>query len=161
MFIFGDDVAAVIAKCYRMHLIPIFRRKSFMANSDRLNFIGAIHSQLKDLEKCPRQENENAPEATVEIFTEFAEGTENIKQGDELILFTWLHRSDRSVLKTIPRNDAGNPVTGVFSTRSPDRPNPIGIHFVKVTATVSNTVFSVSALEVLDGTPLIDIKPRL
>jgi tRNA-Thr(GGU) m(6)t(6)A37 methyltransferase TsaA len=132
-----------------------------MKNNQQLKFIGVIHSPLKSLEDCPRQENENAPEATVEIFGEFAEGIKNIKPGNEIILFTWLHEANRSVLETKPRNDNSLPLTGVFSTRSPDRPNPIGIHHVKVITAVNNAVFKVSALEALDKTPLIDIKPDL
>lgn len=127
----------------------------------QLTFIGIIHSELKDLQHCPRQENENAPEASVEIFKDFAEGIKNIQEGDDIILFTWLHEADRSVLETRPRNNNRLPLTGVFSTRSPDRPNPIGIHFVKVRAVLSGTTIKVSALEVLDQTPLIDIKPDL
>lgn len=127
--------------------------------NNQLNFIGTIHSELKSLQDCPRQENEDAPEATVEVFAAYAEGIENVQQGNEIILFTWLDKADRSVLKTKPRNDQRLPLTGVFSTRSPDRPNPIGIHFVKVTSAVSNNQFKVSGLEVLDKTPLIDIKP--
>lgn len=86
---------------------------------------------------------------------------EDIKEGDEIILFTWLDKADRSVLKTRPRNNNHLPLTGVFSTRSPDRPNPIGIHFVKVTSRLTGNSFKVSNLEVLDETPLIDIKPDL
>lgn len=135
-------------------------QKNFlMANNNQIAFIGIIHSELKKLQDCPRQENENAPGATVEIFGEFLEGIENIKPGDEIILFTWLDKADRSVLKTRPRNDNNLPLTGVFSTRSPDRPNPIGIHFLKVTSGLTGNSFKVSNLEVLNGTPLIDIKP--
>jgi len=126
----------------------------------QLRLIGTIHSALKNLQDCPRQEKEGAPEATIEIFAEFVEGLKDIQAGDSLILFTWLHKADRTVLETRPRNDNNLPMTGVFSTRSPDRPNPIGIHFVKVEAVEGNQ-FIVSNLEVLDGTPLIDIKPDL
>ena len=94
--------------------------------------IGKVHSRLKSLEDCPLQEKENAPEATIEIFAEFKEGIKDIKSGSKLILFTWLHQADRTVLSTRPRNNPNAPITGVFSTRSPDRPNPIGIHFVTV-----------------------------
>lgn len=130
-----------------------------MTNNNQLRFIGIIHSELTKKEDCPRQENENAPEATIAIYTEFAEGMEDLKPGDEIILLTWLDRADRSVLKTRPRNNDNLPVTGVFSTRSPSRPNPIGIHYVKVTSAITANRFKVSNLEVLDGTPLIDIKP--
>ena len=132
-----------------------------MENNQQLRFIGTIHSELKTLEDCPRQEKENAPAATLEIFSEFVEGLKNIQVGDQLILFTWLHKADRTVLETRPRNDNNLPLTGVFSTRSPDRPNPIGIHFVKVAKILNHNRFTVSNLEVLDGTPLIDIKPDL
>ena len=131
-----------------------------MENDQQLRFIGTIHSELKTLDDCPRQEKEGAPSATIEVFAEFVEGLKNIQRGDQLILFTWLHKADRTVLETRPRNDNNLPLTGVFSTRSPDRPNPIGIHFVKVKE-VKNNGFTVPGLEVLDGTPLIDIKPDL
>lgn len=130
-----------------------------MANKGQLRFIGTVHSQLKNLQDCPRQENENAPEATIEIFAEFIEGMADVKPGDKIMLFTWLDKADRSVLKTRPRNDNNLPLTGVFSTRSPDRPNPIGVHLVKVASDLKDNCFEVSNLEVLDGTPLIDIKP--
>ena len=132
-----------------------------MENNKQLRFIGTIHSQLKSLMDCPRQEKENAPAATVEVFTEFAEGLKDIQRGDQLILFTWLHKADRTILETRPRNDNALPMTGVFSTRSPDRPNPIGIRFVKVERVLASKQFIVRGLEVLDGTPLIDIKPDL
>jgi tRNA-Thr(GGU) m(6)t(6)A37 methyltransferase TsaA len=131
-----------------------------MTGNKQIIFIGTVHSGLKKLEDCPRQEKENAPEATVEVFSEFTEAAESIKEGDEMILFTWLHEADRSVLKTRPRNNNNLPLTGVFSTRSPDRPNPIGIHIVTITAIINSNQFKVSNLEVLDGTPLIDIKPH-
>jgi tRNA-Thr(GGU) m(6)t(6)A37 methyltransferase TsaA len=131
-----------------------------MTGNKQIIFIGTVHSGLKKLEDCPRQEKENAPEATVEVFSEFTEAAESIKEGDEMILFTWLHEADRSVLKTRPRNNNNLPLTGVFSTRSPDRPNPIGIHMVTITAIINSNQFKVSNLEVLDGTPLIDIKPH-
>lgn len=132
-----------------------------MTNDKQLVFIGTIRSELKQLGDCPRQENENAPEATVEIFAEFSKGIENAKEGDVIILFTWLHEADRSVLKTRPRNSDSLPLTGVFSTRSPNRPNPIGMHIVTVTSMTNSNIFKVSNLEVLDGTPIIDIKPHL
>jgi len=126
-----------------------------------VKFIGTIHSELKRLEDCPLLENENAPEAIVEIFNEYTAAIQNIKPGAELILLTWLHEADRTVLVTKPRNNPNAPLTGVFSTRSPDRPNPIGIHFVKVVSVLPHNKFKVSRLEVLDQTPLLDIKPDL
>jgi len=124
-----------------------------------LKLIGKIHSQLKSIEDCPLQENENAPEAEIEIFPEFREGIENIKAGSQVLLLTWLHEADRSIIKCVPRNDFEAPRVGVFSTRSPDRPNPIGIHSVEVLSVSAKGKIKVSSLEVLDQTPVLDIKP--
>ncbi|HXS35628.1 MAG TPA: tRNA (N6-threonylcarbamoyladenosine(37)-N6)-methyltransferase TrmO [Flavipsychrobacter sp.] len=124
-----------------------------------LKVIGKIHSSLKKIEDCPRQENENAPEVEIEIFPEYTEGIKDIAVGSEILLFTWLHASDRSILKCQPRSNTEAPFVGVFSTRSPDRPNPIGLHSVKVIAISNSSLIKVSALEVLDQTPLVDIKP--
>ena len=123
-----------------------------------LRFIGEVHSVLKKREDCPRQGNEFAPGATVFIYPQFLDGLSDIKEGDEIILLTWLHESDRSVLQCHPRNRSDIKLTGVFSTRSPDRPNPIGLHPVKVISISANTL-EVSGLEVIDGTPVVDIKP--
>jgi tRNA-Thr(GGU) m(6)t(6)A37 methyltransferase TsaA len=125
-----------------------------------LRFIGKVRSELKRLEDCPRQESESAPGATLEIFPEFLEGIKNIEKGAQLVLLTWLDKGNRSELETRPRNNPDAPLIGVFSTRSPNRPNPIGLHEVKVLS-VDNGVIKVSSLEVLDQTPLIDIKPRI
>jgi len=123
-----------------------------------LQFIGEVQSKLKTIEDCPLQESESAPAASIKIFPKFTDGIENIKEGSQLLLLTWLHQADRSVIKCITRRNYGTPKVGVFSTRSPDRPNPIGIHSVKVVS-VSNDLIQVEALEVLDKTPVIDIKP--
>lgn len=124
-----------------------------------IKFIGTIHSSLKRIEDCPLQENENAPEATIEIFPEYREGIKDLKAGSQILLLTWLDKADRSVIKCKPRNYNDVPPMGVFSTRSPDRANPIGIHTVKVLSASKDGSIKVSALEVLDQTPLIDIKP--
>ncbi|GHN01243.1 hypothetical protein WSM22_27320 [Cytophagales bacterium WSM2-2] len=123
-----------------------------------LKFIGIVNSSLKTIEDCPLQESENAPEATLVIHPEFAEGIKNIKAGSEVVLLTWLHQADRSVIKCVPRHNYDAPKIGVFSTRSPDRPNPIGLHSAKVIS-IKDGMIKVSGLEVLDQTPLIDIKP--
>ncbi|HEY3406173.1 MAG TPA: tRNA (N6-threonylcarbamoyladenosine(37)-N6)-methyltransferase TrmO [Ohtaekwangia sp.] len=123
-----------------------------------LKFIGRIHSPLKRIEDCPLQESENAPEATLEIFSEFIEGIQSIQPGDSIVLLTWFHQAHRDVITCVSRNNFTGPKFGVFSTRSPDRPNPIGLHYVKVISVTADRI-SVSALEALDGTPLIDIKP--
>ena len=124
-----------------------------------VQFIGKIHSDLKSIQECPLQENENAPEAEIIIFPEFIEGIRDIVAGSEILILTWLHMADRSVIKCYPRNNYESPFIGVFSTRSPDRPNPIGIHFVKVLSISDDGLIKVSGLEVIDQTPLIDIKP--
>jgi len=126
-----------------------------------IRFIGKIHSELKSIEDCPLQETENAPEAEITIFPEFIDGIKNILPGSEILLLTWLHEADRTVIECIPRKNYESPLIGVFSTRSPDRPNPIGIHSVKVLSISSNGLIKVSGLEVLDQTPLLDIKPVL
>ena len=129
--------------------------------STSIKFIGKIHSSLKRIEDCPLQETENAPEAEIIIFPEFSEGMQDITTGSEILLLTWLHAADRNVLKCYPRNNRESPVIGVFSTRSPDRPNPIGVHTVKVLSISNKGSIKVSGLEVIDQTPLIDIKPSL
>jgi tRNA-Thr(GGU) m(6)t(6)A37 methyltransferase TsaA len=123
-----------------------------------LTIIGTVNSPLKRLEDCPLQERENAPEATLTIYPEFSEGIQNIKAGAEILILTWLHQADRTVVKCVPRREFDAPQIGVFSSRSPDRPNPIGMHQAKVIS-VSGNELKVSALEVLDQTPVLDIKP--
>jgi tRNA-Thr(GGU) m(6)t(6)A37 methyltransferase TsaA len=123
-----------------------------------LQFIGEIHSPLKSLDQCPLQENEQAPGAELEIFAAFSKGIRDIKPGSEILLLTWLHQADRSVVECVPRREYDSPAVGVFSTRSPDRPNPIGVHKVKVVSS-DNNLIRVEALEVLDKTPIVDIKP--
>lgn len=124
---------------------------------ETITFVGRIHSSLKNLEDCPLQEHESAPAATVEISPGFMQAAQDIKPGHKLILLTWLNQGDRSILMTHPRNNKSNPLKGVFSTRSPDRPNPIGYHIVEV-GKINGNQFEVLNLEVLDQTPIIDIK---
>lgn len=124
-----------------------------------IKFIGKVDSILTSLEECPLQESENAPAAMITIFPEFLPGIQHITEGTNLLLLTWLHQANRTVLACQPRNNPAAPLTGVFSTRSPDRPNPIGIHEVKVLAVSPDGVIAVSGLEALDQTPVIDIKP--
>jgi len=126
-----------------------------------IKHIGKIKSVLKTIEDCPLQGNENAPDAEVIIYPEFIEGIKDIKPGAEILLLTWLHAADRSVIKCYPRNNIDAPVVGVFSTRSPARPNPIGIHQVTVIDISADGVIKVAGLEALDQTPVIDIKPLL
>ena len=119
--------------------------------------IGVIHSSLKNLEDAPMQGFEGAPDAWLEMNADVADALLGIAAGQELILITWLDRASRDVLTTHPRSDPRLPLTGVFLTRSPDRPNPLGLHRVKVLA-VDGTRIQVGPLEAIDGTPVVDIK---
>ena len=119
--------------------------------------IGRVESQLTDLESAPRQPDEGAPGAWLVFRPEVREGLRNIRAGDEVLLLTWLDRADRDVLSVHPRGDVSRPKEGVFSTRSPHRPNPIGLHRVEVTAVAGDRI-QVRQLEVLDGTPIVDVK---
>jgi tRNA-Thr(GGU) m(6)t(6)A37 methyltransferase TsaA len=122
--------------------------------------VGWVESPLTDRAQAPRQGDEGAPAAWLAFEPDVAEALRDLRPGTEIIVLTWLDRADRSVLVTRPRDDPGNPLTGVFSTRSPDRPNPVGLHRVPVIA-VDGLRIQVGALEALDGTPVIDVKPVL
>ena len=107
-----------------------------------------------------RQGNEGAPDATILLEPSYADALQGIRVADELILLTWLHEADRSVLQVHPRDDETRPLTGVFATRSSDRPNPVGLHRVTVRA-IDGLELAVGPLEAIDGTPLVDIKTVL
>ena len=124
----------------------------------RLQPIGVVESPLTDRAAAPLQGNEGAPEATLVMREEMGEGVRDLKPGNDLIVLTWLHQSNREVLSTRPRSDPKNPIRGVFSTRSPDRRNPIGLHRVQIVDIEGNRI-RVRDLEAIDGTPVIDIKP--
>ncbi len=122
--------------------------------------IGRVESPLIDREGAPRQADEGAPEAWLAFDEAVLEGLRDLRPGDEVLLLTWLDRARRDVLRVHPRSDPSRPEQGVFSTRSPDRPNPIGLHRVTVVA-VEGARVGVAALEALDGTPIVDLKPVL
>lgn len=122
--------------------------------------IGRVESPLTDLESAPRQADEGAPEAWLTFEPEMLEGLRSIRSGDEVIVITWLDRARRDVLSVHLRGDASRAQEGVFSTRSPHRPNPIGLHRVEITA-VDCLRLRVRSLEALNGTPIIDVKPIL
>jgi tRNA-Thr(GGU) m(6)t(6)A37 methyltransferase TsaA len=125
-----------------------------------LHPIGTIRSALTDRHTAPRQRDENAPEAWLELDPQYHDALLGLKPGDQLILLTWLHQSNRETLQVHPRRIPNAPLTGVFATRSPDRPNPIGLHEVTVLE-IDGTRLRVDALECVDGTPILDLKPLL
>jgi tRNA-Thr(GGU) m(6)t(6)A37 methyltransferase TsaA len=122
--------------------------------------IGIIRSDLKNREAAPRQGYEGAPVAWVEVFSDVADGLPGIKSGAEIIVITWLDRAQRDILQVHPERNPNAPLTGVFATRSPDRPNPVGLHRVTVLE-IAGQRLKVGPIEAIDGTPVIDIKPVL
>jgi tRNA-Thr(GGU) m(6)t(6)A37 methyltransferase TsaA len=122
--------------------------------------IGILHSPLKQREHAPMQGSEGAPDAWLDVNATVAAGLAGIEAGQELILITWLHQSQRDILQVHPRDDTTQPLRGVFATRSPDRPNPLGLHRVTVRA-IAGTRLDVGPIEAIDGTPVVDIKPVL
>lgn len=122
--------------------------------------IGVIRSELIGLDNAPLQGSEGAPDAWLEFKALVAQGLVGITAGDELIVLTWLHRAQRDVLQVHPRGNLGAPLTGVFATRSPDRPNPVGLHRVSVLEVAGHRL-RVTPMEAIDGTPVVDIKPVL
>jgi tRNA-Thr(GGU) m(6)t(6)A37 methyltransferase TsaA len=122
--------------------------------------IGRVHSSLRSRGEAPRQGSEGAPDAWLELEADVRAGLEGIAVGDEIIVLTWFHESSRDVLRLHPRGDPSLPITGVFATRSPDRPNPIGLHRVRVLE-MAGSRMRVGPLEAVDGTPIVDIKPVL
>ena len=125
-----------------------------------LHPIGLIHSPLTDRKSAPRQRDDGAPEAWLEIDPQYKDALLGVNVGDKLILLSWLHQGRRETLQVHPRRIANAPLTGVFATRSPDRPNPIGLHEVTVLE-IAGTRIRVDALECVDGTPILDIKAYL
>jgi tRNA-Thr(GGU) m(6)t(6)A37 methyltransferase TsaA len=119
--------------------------------------VGVIRSVLKSRKEAPMQGSEGAPDAWLEVDAWAADALYRITAGDELIVITWLDRADREVFRVHPRSDPRNPLTGVFATRSPDRPNPLGLHPVVVRA-VDGTRLRIGPIEAIDGTPVVDIK---
>jgi tRNA-Thr(GGU) m(6)t(6)A37 methyltransferase TsaA len=122
--------------------------------------IGTIRSALDDLADAPLQGDEGSYEAWIDLTSQFTRGLVGVAVGDELIILTWLHRAQRDVLQVHPRGNLDTPLTGVFATRSPDRPNPIGLHRVSVLQ-ISGQSLKVAPIEAIDGTPIVDIKPVL
>lgn len=126
----------------------------------RLRPIGVIRSTIKERSEAPKQGSEGAPDAWLEVSSFAAEGLDGLRVGDEIIVITWLHQGRRDTLQVHPRSDPLRRLAGVFATRSPDRPNPLGLHRVTVRE-VSENQLRIGPIEAIDGTPVIDIKPVL
>jgi tRNA-Thr(GGU) m(6)t(6)A37 methyltransferase TsaA len=122
--------------------------------------VGHIRSALRAPGEAPRQGSEGAPDAWLEVDPAFARALSGLAAGDDVIVITWLHRADRDVLAVHPRGDPANPLAGVFATRSPHRPNPLGLHRVTVRE-ISGTRLRIGPIEAIDGTPVVDLKPVL
>ncbi len=122
--------------------------------------LGFLQSPLKEPVEAPRQGREGAPNAWLEVNASVAEGLEALAVGDEIIMITWLHKAQRDILKVHPRGDETVPLAGVFATRSPDRPNPLGLHPVTILE-IAGARVKVGPIEAIDGTPVVDIKPVL
>jgi tRNA-Thr(GGU) m(6)t(6)A37 methyltransferase TsaA len=122
--------------------------------------IGRVESPIEDRGEAPLQGDEGAPEAVLTFDERYREGLRSLQPGDEVIVLTWLHEAERTVLEVHPRGDRRNPKQGVFSTRSPDRPNPVGLHRVRIIQ-IDGLRVRVDGLEAIDGTPVIDVKPVL
>jgi tRNA-Thr(GGU) m(6)t(6)A37 methyltransferase TsaA len=123
--------------------------------------IGYVRSPLVVRKHAPKQGDEGAPEAELIFQPEFEAGLKGLRAGQEILVLTWLDRGDRGTLMVHPQDDQSAPLRGVFSTRSPDRPNPVGIHRVRIVEIVGPTRFKVLHLEAFDATPIIDVKPVL
>jgi tRNA-Thr(GGU) m(6)t(6)A37 methyltransferase TsaA len=126
----------------------------------KLREIGRVESPLTDRQAAPKQGFEGGPDAWIVFAPEVGEALHGLQVGRRVIVFTWFHEADRDVLQVHPRDNPANPLTGVFATRSSDRPNPIGMHPVEILAIEGNRV-RVSDLEAIDGTPVVDVKPEL
>lgn len=128
------------------------------ASVGRVQTIGVIRSTLKNRKGAPRQGSEGAPDVWLEVDPVVSPALDGLKAGEDIIVVTWLHKARREVLKVHPRSETHRPLTGVFATRSPDRPNPLGLHRVTILRIVKNRL-RIGPIEAIDGTPVIDIKP--
>jgi tRNA-Thr(GGU) m(6)t(6)A37 methyltransferase TsaA len=126
----------------------------------QLRPIGVIRSTIKKRSEAPMQGSEGAPDAWLEVNAFASQCIDGLRAGDDIIVITWLHQARRHTLKVHPRSDPSRPLTGVFATRSPDRPNPLGLHRVSVRE-ISKNRLRIGPIEVIDGTPVVDIKPVL
>jgi tRNA-Thr(GGU) m(6)t(6)A37 methyltransferase TsaA len=131
-----------------------------VSSDPTLRVVGRVESPLVDPARAPKQGFEGAPESVLVFVPEVREALANLRAGDDVLVLTWLDRADRGTLAVHPRDDVSRPLTGVFSTRSADRPNPIGLHRVRIVA-IDGLRLRVRDLEAVDGTPVLDVKPVL
>ncbi len=129
-----------------------------MSERETLRPIGVLSSEIRTPEEAPRQGTEGAPDAWLDVHAWAADALDGLRVGDEVLVITWFDRARRDVLRVHPRDDPKRPLTGVFATRSPDRPNPLGLHPVTVRS-IDGTRLRVGPIEAFDGTPVVDIKP--
>lgn len=122
--------------------------------------VGVVESELTELAAAPNQGDEGAPSAWLAFDAEYGDALDGLQVGDEVVVLTWLDRAEREVLRVHPRSDRSRPLSGVFGTRSPDRPNPIGLHPAQIEA-IDGLRVRVGGLEAIDGTPILDLKPVL
>jgi tRNA-Thr(GGU) m(6)t(6)A37 methyltransferase TsaA len=134
--------------------------KAKQNESFSLRPIGVIRSTIKKRSEAPRQGSEGAPDAWLHLEPSMSKGLRGIDVGSKVFVITWLHRGRRDVLRVRPRSDRRRAMAGVFATRSPDRPNPLGLHAVTVREIVGNRL-KIEPMEAIDGTPVVDIKPVL
>lgn len=127
----------------------------------RVRAIGWVQSDFKEPGQCPHQGNEGAPEAWIHMEPEYFEALDGLRPGSEILVLCWMHLADRSMLRVHPRGDRSKPLAGVFATRSPNRPNPIGLHRTRILKIEVPSRILVESLELVDQTPVIDIKPVL
>jgi tRNA-Thr(GGU) m(6)t(6)A37 methyltransferase TsaA len=132
-----------------------------MKEKPTLEVIGHVESPLTNPKLAPKQGSEGSPDAWLVFRDSVRDALSELKEGDDVIVLTWLDRADRGTLRVHPRDDPARALTGVFSTRSADRPNPIGLHRVRILSIVDGSRFRVRDLEALDGTPILDVKPVL
>lgn len=138
----------------------INRKQANKNKSAQLRPIGVIRSSIKKRSEAPRLGREGAPDAWLEVSSFAMDCLDGLAAGTDVIVLTWLHQARRQVMKVHPRSNPRNPLTGVFATRSPDRPNPVGLHRVTIREITKNRL-RIGPIEAIDGTPVIDIKPVL
>jgi tRNA-Thr(GGU) m(6)t(6)A37 methyltransferase TsaA len=131
-----------------------------MSERETLRPIGVLSSEIRTPDEAPRQGTEGAPDAWLDVHAWAADALDGLRVGDEVLVITWFDRARRDVLRVHPRDDPKRPLTGVFATRSPDRPNPLGLHPV-IVRSIEGTRLRVGPIEAFDGTPVVDIKPVL